>query len=191
MFAIPEQFSAASKANLDAQVSMLTAFANTAFEGIEKFVELNINAAKATLEESAETTQQLLAAKDPQEFFSLSAAKAQPNAEKALAYSRHLASIATNTQAELTKVAESQIAETSRKVIAFVDDLSKNAPAGSEHAIALVKSAIGNANAGYEQLAKTTKQAVDTLENSMNTAAAQYTQAAEKATSHATSRAKK
>jgi phasin family protein len=191
MYAIPEQLSAASKANLDAQLSMMTALANTAFEGIEKVVELNLSAARATLEESAATTQQLLGAKDPQEFFSLTASKAQPTAEKALAYSRHLASIATNTQAELTKVAETQIAETSRKVIAFVDDLSKNAPAGTEHAIALVKSAIGNANAGYEQLAKTTKQAVDTLENTLSTAATQYAAAAEKTTAHAASRAKK
>jgi phasin family protein len=180
MYAIPEQFSAASKANLDAQLAMITALTNTAFAGIEKIVELNINAVKSTLEESAVTTQQLLSAKDPQEFFSLSAAKAQPNAEKALAYGRHLASIATSTQAELTKVAETQMAATSRKVIALVDDVSKNAPAGSEAAIALVKSAIGNANAGYEQLAKTTKQAVEALESNLNSAASQFSQVTEK-----------
>lgn len=180
MFAIPEQFSAASKANFDAQLSMIAALTNKAFEGVEKIVELNISAAKSTLEESAATTQRLLAAKDPQEFFSLSASATQPNAEKALAYGRHLASIATNTQAELTKVAETQFAETSRKVIALVDDVSKNAPAGSEAAIALVKTAIGNANAGYEQLSKTTKQAVETMEGNLNSAVSQFSQVTEK-----------
>ncbi len=180
MFAIPEQFSAATKANFDAQLALITTLTNKAFEGVEKFVDLNMNLAKASLEESTATTKQLLAAKDPQEFFSLTAAKAQPNAEKAIAYGRHLASIATNTQAEFTKAAEAQIAETSRKVISLVDDVSKNAPAGSENAIALLKSAIGNANASYEQLTKTTKQAVETLEGNLNTAVSQFSAAAEK-----------
>ena len=35
MFAIPEQFSAASKANLEAQLSMMTELTNKAFEGVE------------------------------------------------------------------------------------------------------------------------------------------------------------
>ena len=185
MFPIPEQFSAATKANFDSQLALITTLTNKAFESVEKFVDLNMNAVKASLEESNATTKQLLAAKDPQEFFSLTAAKAQPNAEKAIAYGRHFASIATATQAEFTKAAEAQIADTSRKVIALVDDVSKNAPAGSENAIALLKSAIGNANAGYEQLTKTTKQAVETIEGNMNTAVSQFSAAAEKTAARA------
>jgi phasin family protein len=150
-----------------------------------------MNVAKASLEESAANVQQLLSAKDPQEFFALSAAQAQPTAEKAFAYSRHLASIASSTQAEFAKAAEVQIAETTRKVTALVDEVSKNAPAGSENAIAFVKSAIGNANAGYEQVAKTTKQAVEALEANMNTATNQLFQAAAKANGRASASAKK
>jgi phasin family protein len=185
MFPISEQFSVATKANFDSQLALITTLTNKAFESVEKFVDLNMNVVKASLEESNATTKQLLAAKDPQEFFSLTAAKAQPNAEKAIAYGRHLASIATTTQAEFTKAAEAQIADTSRKVIALVDDVSKNAPAGSENAIALLKSAIGNANAGYEQLTKTTKQAVETIEGNMNTAVSQFSAAAEKTAARA------
>ena len=65
MFAFPEQFSNATKANLDAQFAMLTALTSKAFEGMEKLVELNITAAKATLEESSQAAKQLLSAKDP------------------------------------------------------------------------------------------------------------------------------
>jgi phasin family protein len=180
MFTIPEQFSAASKTNFDAQLATLTALTNKAFACVEKLVELNLNAVKSSLEESALVAKQLLSAKDPQEFFSLTTAKAQPSAEKAIAYSRQLASIATSTQAEFTKAAEAQTAETSRKVIALVNDISKNAPAGSENAVALFKSAIGNANAGFEQLAKTTKQAVETLEGNLNSVVSQFSQTAEK-----------
>lgn len=185
MFAIPEQFSAASKASLEAQLSMMTELSSKAFESIEKMIDLNLNVAKASLEESNAAAKQFLSAKDAQEFFSLAAAKAQPNAEKALAYGRHLASIASGMQSEFSKAAETQIAESSRKVLELVEEISKNAPAGSENAIALLKTAIGNANAGYEQLSKSTKQAVETLEANLNNAVGQFTQAAPKAAARA------
>jgi len=185
MFSIPEQFSTVAKANFEAQLSILTALTSKAFESVEKVVDLNINVAKASLEDSAIATRQLLSAKDPQEFFSLSAAQAQPTAAKAIAYGRHLAGIASSAQAELTRAAEEQFAETGRKVSALVDDVSKNAPSGSENVIAIVKSAIGNANAGYEQFSKTTKQAVEAMEANMNSAVSQFSQAAEKTGSRA------
>ncbi|HJV52053.1 MAG TPA: TIGR01841 family phasin [Noviherbaspirillum sp.] len=169
MFAIPEQFSAASKATLESQLALLTALTNKTFEGVEKVLDLNLSAAKESLEESNAAAKQFLSAKDAQEWMSLVAAQTQPNAEKALAYSRSLASIASGLQAEFSKAAEAQIAETSRKVLELVEEVTKNAPAGSENAIALVKSTIGNVNAGYEQLSKTTKQAVEALEANLNT----------------------
>ena len=178
MFAIPEQFSNATKANFESQFALFSSLTNKAFEGVEKFVDLNITAAKASLEESSVATKQLLAAKDPQEFFTLTAAQAQPAAEKAIAYGRHLASIASGTGAEFSKAAETQIAETNRKVISLVDEVSKNAPAGSESAVALFKSALNNANAGYEQFTKSAKAAAETLEANVNAAVNQFASAA-------------
>jgi len=180
MFPINDQFSSVAKANLEAQLSLLTVLTTKAFESVEKVVDLNLNVAKASLEDSAVSAKQLLAAKDAQEFFSLTAAQAQPTAAKAIAYSRHLAGIATIAQAEFTRAAEEQIAETGRKVSDLVDDVSKNAPAGSENVIAMVKSAIGNANLGYEQFSKSTKQAVEVMEANLNSAVNQFSQAAEK-----------
>ncbi|OON60931.1 Phasin (PHA-granule associated protein) [Massilia sp. KIM] len=181
MFAIPEQFSHATKASLESQFALLSSLTSKTFEGMEKLVDLNINAARATLEDTSAVTRQLLGAKDPQEFFSVTAAQAQPTAEKALSYSRQLASIAAGTGAEFSKAAESQIVEANRKVISLVDEVSKNAPAGSESFVAAVKTAISNANAGYEQFSKTTKQAVEAVEANLNAAVAQFSQTARKA----------
>jgi phasin family protein len=185
MFSTNDQFSNAAKLNFEAQLAAVTALTNKAFESVAQLVDLNVNAAKASLEQSKATAQQLLAAKDPQEFFTLSAAQSQPNAENVLAYSRNLASIASSAQAEFTKAAETQIAETTRKVSALVDDVAKNAPAGSENAIAMLKSAITNANASYEQLSKTTKQATESLEENVNNAVKQFSQTTAKSTSRA------
>ena len=180
MYTTPEQFISATKSGLEAQFAAITAFNKKAFDGLEQFVSLNMNAAKATFEEGTATAQQLINAKDAQEFINLTSAQAKPNADKALAYSRHLASIATATQQEFTKAVESHIAETNAKVVSLIDEVTKNAPAGSEQAVTALKTVVGNINAGYEQLTKSTKQAVQTLEENLANATKQFTQAAEK-----------
>jgi len=185
MFTTPEQFSAAAKSNFEAQIATLNALTTRAFESVTKIVDLNLNAAKASFEETSAATKQLLAVKDPQEFFSLTTAHGQPSAEKALAYSRSLATIASSAQAEFTKAAEEQIAEGSRKVSEFIDAVTKNAPAGSEKAVAFIKTAVDNANAGYEQFSKSAKKASEVLQANVDTAVTQLAQNTTKATSRA------
>lgn len=182
MYTTPEQFFAASKTGFEAQFAALTALNKKAFEGFEQIVSLNVNAVKATFEEGTAAAQQLVTAKDPQELLNLTTAQAKPSAEKALAYGRHLSTITSATQQEFTKAVESHIAETNAKVISFIDEITKHAPAGSEQAVTALKTAVGNINAGYEQLSKTTKQAVATLEDNLANATKQFTQAAEKTT---------
>ena len=48
--------------------------------------------------------------------------------------------------------------------MALVDTAVKNAPAGSENAVALVKSAVAAANNAYESVQKASKQATDMAE---------------------------
>jgi phasin family protein len=181
MSSFQEQISAATKANFENQLALLTALTGKAFESVEKVIELNMSVAKAALEESTSNARQLLAAKDPQEFIALSASQVQPNAEKATSYGREVMTIVSGLQAEVSKAAESQISEHSRKLASLVDEVSKTAPAGSENVVAFMKTAIANANTGYEQLTKSTKQAVETMGANMNNAAAQVSQAASKA----------
>ncbi len=185
MYTTPEQFSAAAKTNFEAQIAALSALTTRAFDSVTKIVDLNLNTAKASFEETSAATKQLLAAKDPQEFFSLTSAQTQPAAEKALAYSRTLAGIASSVQAELTKAAEEQIAENNRKVSEFIEAVTKNAPAGSEKAVAFFKTAVANANAGYEQFSASAKKASEALQSNVDSAVTQFAQTTTKATSRA------
>jgi phasin family protein len=155
-----EQFAAAQKAN----VETLFGLTNKAFEGIEKLVELNLQVAKAALGEAAETTRAALSVKDAQELLALQAGLLQPTAEKAAAYSRHLYDIAAATNAEVARVAEQTAAEAQAKFMNVVDTAVKNAPAGTENAVALVKSAVAAANNAYESVHKAAKQAADVAE---------------------------
>lgn len=185
MFTIPENFSSATKANFDAQLAMMTNLTNKAFEGVEKFVALNMNTAKASLEESTAIAKQLMAAKDPQEFFALTSAQAQPATEKVMAYSRKVINLATSTQAAFAQAAEEQMTDTNQKVMSLVEEVTKHAPVGSENVVAMVKSMMGNASASYEQVTKTSKQAIETLESNVESFVTQFSQAAEKSVSAA------
>ena len=159
-FMTPDQFAAANKANLET----LFGLTSKAFEGVEKLVELNLQVAKATLSESAENTKAAMGVKDAQELLALQASLLQPSAEKAAAYSRHLYDIAQSTSSEFTKTAEAQLSEIQKSFASVVDGALKNAPAGSESAAALVKSAISAANNAYESVHKAAKQAADMAE---------------------------
>lgn len=152
-----EQVVAANKAN----VETLFGLTNKAFEGVEKLVELNLQVAKAALGEAAEGTKAALSVKDAQELLALQAGLLQPSAEKAVAYGRHLYDIAASTNTEVAKVAESQMADMQKKFMASVDSAIKNAPAGTENAVSLVKSALAAANNAYESVQKAAKQAAD------------------------------
>ncbi len=133
-----EQVLAAHKAN----VETLFGLTNKAFEGVEKLVELNLQVDKTALTEVADTTAAALSVKDAQELLALQAALLQPTAEKAASYSRHVYDIASSTGSEVAKVAEAQFADAQKKFTAVVDNAAKNAPAGTENAVALVKSAV-------------------------------------------------
>lgn len=116
MFSIPEQFSAATKSQLEAQLKILNNFAATAFEGAQKVIALNLNTTKANVAKGSATARELLEAKDPQEFFAKSTASV-PNFDGVFAYGRELFSIASKTQAELFQAAQEQIKEASKQAV--------------------------------------------------------------------------
>jgi phasin family protein len=173
-----EQFTAAQKANLET----LFGLTNKAFEGVEKLVELNLQVAKTTLAEAAETAKASLSVKDAQELLALQASLLQPAAEKAASYSRHLYEIIAGANAEVTKAAEASMAESQKKVLALVDTAVKNAPAGTESAVALVKSAVAAANNAYESVNKAAKQATEVAEANFTALTATAVNATKQAT---------
>lgn len=156
-----EQIIASHKAN----VETLFGLTAKAFEGVEKLVELNLSAAKAALSESAESSQTVLSAKDAQELLALQASLFQPLAEKTAAYSRQLYDIASGTGGEFTKAFEAQAALAQKQFASLVNSASQNAPAGSESAVAMMKSAVAAANNAFESVQKAVKQATDLAES--------------------------
>ena len=162
-----EQIVASHKATLET----LFGLTNKAFEGVEKLVELNITASRAALSEAAAHTQAVLSVKDAQELLALQASVLQPLAEKTAAYSRHLYDIASGTTSEFGKAFEGQVAGAQQGFASIVDNAAKNAPAGSETAVAVMKSAVSAATNAFESVQKAVKQATDVAEANFNAVA--------------------
>lgn len=173
-----EQILASHKANIET----LFGLTNKAFEGVEKLVELNVTASRAALNEAANHTQAVLGVKDVQELMALQAGLFQPLAEKTAAYSRHLYDIASGAGAEFTKVFESQATDAQKTFTNLVDSAAKNAPAGSETAVAVMKSAVSAANNAFESVQKAVKQASDVAEANFNAVASTASNAAKSVT---------
>ncbi|MDR2240910.1 MAG: phasin family protein [Zoogloeaceae bacterium] len=166
MLTTPEQLAAANKANVEAMLTL----ANTAFASAERLAALNLNAARANLEDGVNNAKALLGAKDLQEVVTLQATLAQPTVEKAVAYSRSVYEIFSQTQEEFSKLIEAQFAEANRNAASTLDKAAKSAPAGSDVAVAAVKSAIAAANSAYDTISKAAKQVAEIAE--VNVAAA-------------------
>jgi phasin family protein len=156
---INEQIAAAANTSVD------TAFTQAAsvLNGFEKLVRLNVQAVKATIGENAETVQNVLAVKNPQELITLAKALQQQAGDKVIGYSRHLQDIVTATVAELRAANQAQLDAAQQRLVEALDRAFQNAPAGSEAAVAMVKSSFEQAGKAYETARSAAVQMTDTV----------------------------
>jgi phasin family protein len=169
MYVTPEQIQATNKANMEAILNL----ASTQFAALEKFASLNANAVKSVFEDGIANARALAGAKDVQELVSLQSTFAQPAIEKAIAYSKSVYEVATETSGEFSKATERRIAEWNENFVSMLDKAAKNAPAGSDVAVSAVKQMLAAANSAYDNFNKVAKQATEIAE--ANVAAATET----------------
>lgn len=175
---IAEQFITTNKANLQA----LQGFTTQAFAGVEKLVELNMAASKAALGETFSHVQAALGVKDAQEFLALQAGMFKPLADKTAAYAQHVQAIVTGSGAEFTKAVEAKTAEAQKAFGGVLENLTKNAPAGSETAVAAFKNAMTAGQNAFESAQTQAKKAIESAQSNFAAAATQATDVVKKAT---------
>lgn len=158
-----DQITASNKANMDIAKGLST----KSYAGFEKLVELNLAAAKALMTESFSHVQTLMAAKDIQQVVALQTGLVAPLAEKSAAYGRHVYGIAVETSAEFTKALEGKAAEGQKAFGQVMDSMSKNAPAGTESAMAVLKSALASSQSAIESAQSAAKQALALAESNV------------------------
>lgn len=178
-----EKFATAAKISSEASLTV----ANTLLAASERLAAHNLNTARSLIADSASTLATVSSIKDAQSLFALPVSFAQPSIEKFVAYSRGIQAIASETQAALTRIFESQYSTLNQEILASIDEAIKHAPAGSEVAISAIKQAISTANSAYDNVSKATRQAVEMTENNVSAA----TEAALKTVSINAARTKK
>ena len=166
MYNVPEQLLATNKENLETFVE----FAGIAAAGAEKLLDVQMKIAKAVFADTVKHAKSVVAAKDIQELTEIHTSGAQPSAEKASAYGRSIYSVVAETQAELSKFFEVRFADVNKNMTTALDKALKSAPAGSDVAVAAVKSAMAAANQAYDAFSKATKQVTEATEATMTAA---------------------
>lgn len=159
----------------------LIAVQNHLFSGFEQLVNLNIQAFKSSLDDIAVKSQQVAGLQDVQQAASFATDLSQPSAEKVLNYGKSVFEILNSVQKEITQLTEKQIADNQQQAAEFVEQLSKNAPAGSESAVAFVKSGLVAAGNATDTLLKATRQATELNQANVNAATGAVMKTAEQA----------
>ena len=172
-----QQFISTQQKNFD---NLITA-QNHIFSGFEKLVNLNIKLFKSSVDEIAVKSQQVAGLQDVQQVASFATELAQPSAEKVLNYGKEVFEVVSSVQKEITQLAEKQIADSQQQAAEFVEQFAKNAPAGSESAVALVKSGLVAASNATDTVLKATRQAAELNQANVNAATGAVMKTAEQA----------
>ena len=176
MVSITDQFSTLQLQSLQS----LQAYALASLNGVEKLAELNLQAAKSSVEEGVSNSVALFHSRDPKALADTASAQAKPATEKLGGYAHHVLEIANQTAAEFSRIAEKQMSEASQEVFATIDEISKSSPAGTEGIATFYKSAVSAANSAWDQVSKANKQVVELTEANVDRATGAAQQAAKR-----------
>ena len=136
---------AAESASRAARISM---------DSAERTLNIQIEYAKGAVKQATLTAQAAAQVKDVQELFALRARIAENAMENLMGYSRSLYEVASEAQHEYSRLAEERMARFQRAVTEGVEQAAKAAPAGSDVAVAAIKSQLAATTAAFDTFSK-------------------------------------
>ena len=149
-----EQFPELNKKNIDNALRI----AKTTMESSERLIKLQLEAAKQAIEENAKNAKALSEVQDLQEVMALRAKLAGSGVEHALSYSRKVYEVAAQAQAELAELFEEGLSAYTENLVNVVEKTTGSAPAGSDLAIAALKSTVAATQAVVDSMSKAARQ---------------------------------
>jgi len=165
-----------------AAVDILLAVANTALASAERLAALNLEIARSDLEDAAYNAKALLGAKGLKEAVVIQTSLAQSGVEKTAAYGKYVYEIFAQMQEQLSKMVEDQFHHFQMNVVSMMEKDAKSVPAGSEVAVAAVRSAITAASSTFDNMRKAALQVSDLAQNNIAAATTATVKSAKKAT---------
>ena len=140
-----ETISAAAKAT---QISL---------DSAERAIGVNLEYAKGALTQASLNAHAVTSAKDVNELLALRTRIAENAIENMIGYSRSLYEVASEAQAEFSRLAEERMSSFQQVVAAGVDQAAKAAPGGSDVAVAAIKSQLAATTAAFDTFTKAAK----------------------------------
>lgn len=178
MFTSPEQFANATKTLFDLQMQTFNAVASKTVQGVEQVVNLNMNAARSSMDRTLNAGRNMAQAGNPKQALDSLASTLKPDMSNAAEYSARLKAIIDEMHDEFRNAADTHVAEAKNTLSALIYDVTQNVKPGSENAVEIIKAAIDNAFKGYEQVSQATRQAVQNVEAQFERASSMVTPSA-------------
>lgn len=126
----------------------------TSIDSAERAIAVQLEYAKGALTQAALTANAVSQVKDVTEIASLRSRIAENTLENAMGYSRSLYEVASEAQAEYSKLAEERMSAFQQAVTAGVEQAAKASPGGNDMAVAAMKSQLAATTAAFDTFTK-------------------------------------
>lgn len=120
----------------------------------ERAMTVQIEYAKGAVKQAALNARAAAQAKDVQELMALRARIAENAVESLMGYSRSLYEVASDAQAEYSRLAEERMARFQKAMTETVDQVARSAPGGGDVASAAIKSQLAATTAAFDSFTK-------------------------------------
>jgi phasin family protein len=135
MYPFPQTVAPAVKTHVDAQTAFMNDISKSWFRSVQQMLDLNIQLVQTMIEESTLASKHVLSADRQTDALSGAASRVQPASEKLRAYQQHITRLAADTQAEIARVSEQHIQNTSRTARALADEVARDANEQTERGL--------------------------------------------------------
>jgi phasin family protein len=136
-------------------------------EGLQKLAALNLQTAQQSLEQSSEQIGALLAARDSAALAGLVTSLARPPQDQISAYAKAVYAIYRDASQDFTALVEAQVEASNRELAEAVESLARNAPAGSEGVVSLIRQSMAAAQNAYEQVNQAGRKFAETAQENL------------------------
>ena len=140
-----------------AAVESATRAARISMDSAERTFNVQLEYAKGAIKQATINARAVTQVKDVQELLAIRTRIAENTLENLIGYSRSLYEIASEAQGEYTRLAEERMARFQRAVTEGVDQAAKSAPAGSDVAVAAIKSQLAATTAAFDSFTKASR----------------------------------
>ena len=163
-----EQFSELQRKNMEAAMRL----AQLSIENSQRIMALQTELAKEMFQSGVENAKAQTAARDPQAMMQLRTQYAQETTQRMVAAAQQIAEIGNGARAEFARLITEQLASGSQDMAESFQAFMKNLPGQTPNMMESFQQAIATANQAFEQIAKTSTAAMNTVGDSVKKASA-------------------